>query len=249
MQNSTVPQKVALITGAARRIGAAIAHELHDASFAVVIHYHHSQAEAEVLCEQLNAKRPGSAETLQAELGSAASAAAVVQGAIQAFGRLDAVVNNASRFYRTEGGHTTEAAFDDLIASNLKAPYFIAEAALPYLSETEGCVVNIGDIHGEVPLRDYAAYSISKAGLLMATKVQAQAFAPRVRVNAVSPGSMMWPEGENALSSEAKDKIISKTLLQRHGTPRDIARAVRYLVQEAPFVTGQVLAVDGGRYL
>lgn len=249
MQNSSVPQKVALITGAARRIGAAIAHQLHDASFAVVIHYHESQAEAEALCEQLNTKRPGSARAISAELGSAASAAGLVQAAVAAFGRLDAVINNASRFYRTAAGRTTEAAFDDLIASNLKAPYFIAEAALPSLSETEGCVVNIGDIHGEVPLRDYGAYSISKAGLLMATKVQAQAFAPRVRVNAVSPGSMMWPEGENALSSEAKDKIISKTLLQRHGTPQDIARAVCYFVLDAPFVTGQVLAVDGGRYL
>lgn len=249
MQNSVVPQKVALITGAARRIGAEIARHLHEASFAVVIHYHESEAEARALCEQLNATRPGSAQAVQALLGSAASATALIQAAVQAFGRLDAVVNNASRFYRTHLGETTEAAFDDLLASNLKAPYFIAEAALPHLRATQGCIVNIADIHGEIPLRDYGVYSITKAGLGMATKVLAQAGAPDVRVNAVSPGSMMWPEGENALSSEAKDKIISKTLLQRHGTPLDIARAVRYLVVDAPFVTGQVLSVDGGRYL
>lgn len=245
MQNQ--PNKVALITGAARRVGAAIARHLHRAGFQVVLHYRHSQAEAAALCAELNHIRPHSAATVCADLTAPGAAELMIKDALVAFGRLDVLVNNASQFYKTAVGSTTEKAFDDLMSANMKAPYFITQAASEALKAAEGSVINIIDIHGQRPLRDYAVYSMSKAALWMMTQALAKELAPNVRVNGVAPGAIAWPEGENALSSDVKDKIINETLLKRHGSAEDIASAVVYLAAGAPYVTGQVLVVDGGR--
>lgn len=249
MQKNPLVGKVALVTGAARRIGAEIARVLHDKGMNIVLHYHASEDEAVKLCEQLNQKRPHSAAALCANLQEAESEKILIQQTIEVWKRLDLLVNNASRFYRTPLGEITEYAWEDLINSNLKAPFFLAQAAAPYLSQTEGCVINIADIHATRPLRDYSVYCISKSGLIMATKVLAKELGPAVRVNAIAPGSILWPEGKNCLSDEEKQKIIDHTLLLRHGTPEDIAKAVLFFVRDGNYITGQVLAVDGGRLL
>lgn len=239
--------KVALVTGSARRVGAAIARHLHQAGYHLVLHYRQSQAEAMALCAELNERRPDSCITIEADLVAEGSGPSLVSASLAAFGRLDVLVNNASQFYKTAVGSTTESAFDDLMAANVKAPYFITQAASEALRASEGVVINIIDIHGQRPLRDYPVYSMSKAALWMMTQALAKELAPRVRVNGVAPGAIAWPEGENALSSGVKDKIIEGTLLKRHGSAEDIAKAVTYLAENAPYVTGQVLVVDGGR--
>lgn len=244
-QNPT--NKVALVTGAARRVGAAIARQLHAAQFQVVLHYRQSKAEAEALCAELNQARPDSCITACADLTASGAGDALVSAALAAFGRLDILVNNASQFYKTAVGSTTEPAFDQLMDANVKAPYFITQAASEALRASEGAVINILDIHGQRPLRDYPVYSMSKAALWMMTQALAKELAPHIRVNGVAPGAIAWPEGENALSSHLKDKIIDGTLLKRHGSAEDIAKAVHYLAENAPYVTGQVLVVDGGR--
>ncbi len=249
MQESLNQPKVALITGAARRVGAAIACRLHRAGWNVVLHCHASKQEALDLAAKLNAARAHSAVVCEALLGKPATAAKLVAEAVAAWGRLDALVNNASRFYPTPVGQTEESAWDDLFDSNVKAPYFLAEAAVLPLNQTEGVIINIVDTHSEFPLGGYGVYCLTKAALAMMTRVLAKELAPRIRVNGVSPGSVVWPEGENTLSSEAKDKIINGTLLKRHGSAEEIAGAVHYFVCEAPFVTGQILAVDGGRHI
>ncbi|HEU5280416.1 MAG TPA: pteridine reductase [Gammaproteobacteria bacterium] len=245
MQNQQ--NKVALVTGAARRVGAAIARHLHRAGFQVVLHYRESEVEAAALCAELNQARPHSCASVRADLTEAGAGEHIIKAALAAFGRLDVLVNNASQFYKTAVGSTTEAAFNDLMNANVKAPYFITQAASEALKASDGAVINIIDIHGQRPLRDYAVYSMSKAALWMMTQALAKELAPNVRVNGVAPGAIAWPEGENALSSGVKDKIINETLLKRHGSAEDIASAVVYLASGAPYVTGQVLVVDGGR--
>lgn len=247
MQNSSV--KVALITGAARRIGAATAAYLHQLGLNIGIHYNHSQREAEELCAQLNQVRPDSAALFHGNLEDLKCLDALIAQAVSAWGRLDVLVNNASKFYPTKIGGITETAWLELMNANLQAPLFLSQAAAPHLTKTRGCIVNITDIHGDRPMRDYSVYCISKAGLIMMTKALAAELGPDVRVNAVSPGAIMWPEGENELTSELKEKIISRTALNRPGTPEAIAKTVGYLVNEAEYVTGQVIAVDGGRSL
>lgn len=242
-------QQVALVTGAARRIGAEIATELHDKGFNVVLHYHTSKEEAETLCKRLNTKREHSAVIARANLEEVSQLSSLIEEAVNSWGRLDVLVNNASKFYRTEMGSITSASWEELMGANLRAPLLLSQAAAPHLAINQGCIVNIADIHGERPMRDYSVYCISKAGIIMLTKVMAKELGPKVRVNAVSPGEIIWPEGQNAIEDKMKKKIIGRTILQRHGDPSAIAKAVLFLVSSADYVTGHVLAVDGGRLL
>lgn len=244
-----VTSKVALVTGAARRIGAEISRTLHDAGMNIVLHYHASEAEAISLCEQLNQKRENSAITICAALHEKDSEKTLIEKAAAKWGRLDALINNASRFYRTSLSDVTLSEWEDLINTNLRAPFFLAQAAALPLSEVGGCIVNITDIHGNRPLKEYPVYSISKSGLIMMTRALAKELRGKVRVNAISPGAILWPEGENAISDEIKNKILDSTLVPRAGTPADIAKGVLFFIRDATFVSGQVLNIDGGRLL
>jgi len=249
MQKNPQSGKVALVTGAARRIGAEIARTLHDAGMNIVLHYHSSEEEAVTLCQQLNDQRSKSAIAVCADLQEAESSKALIHSAIAGWGKLDVLVNNASQFYRTIIGKVTDYAWEDLMGSNLKAPFFLAQAAALALAETRGCIVNITDIHSERPLKDYSVYCLSKSGLLMMTKSLAKELGPKIRVNAVAPGRIIWPEGENALSDEEKKIIIDETVLKRPGHPENVAKAVLFFIRDADYITGQVLNVDGGGML
>ena len=238
---------VVLVSGGARRIGAAIVRALHETGMRVAVHCHRSRAEAESLCEDLNALRPGSARALPADLARPESPAELVEATVDTFGRLDAVVNNAAVFSPSPLGEIEPGTLDAFFAVNTFAPLLISQAAAPYLRAQHGAIVNIGDIYAHRPLASHAAYCASKAALLSLTRSLAAALAPRVRVNAVAPGAILWPEkGDDA---GARQHIIDDTLLGRLGESRDVASAVRFLVQDAAFVTGQVIAVDGGRGL
>ncbi|HEX4045313.1 MAG TPA: pteridine reductase [Gammaproteobacteria bacterium] len=239
--------KVALVTGAARRVGAEIARVLHQAGMRVALHYHTSETAARLLCEQFNQQRPQSALAIAADLQAADSENKLIQQVIDQWQRLDVLVNNASQFYPTPLAEVTSATWEALLHSNVKAPFFLAQAAAPFLAAQQGSIINITDIHAERPLKAYSVYCISKAALLMATKALAKELAPNVRVNAVAPGAVCWPEGDNALSSTEQQKIIDRTLLARAGSPSDIAKAVLFFVRDADYVTGQILSVDGGR--
>jgi pteridine reductase len=241
-------RQVALITGAGRRIGAVIARALHEQGCDVVLHCNISRDEAHLLANELNSLRAASALVLQANLLEVAACQNLITQTIRHWGRLDILINNAARFYRTKTGETTEAAWDDLVNSNLRAPFFLAQAAANYLAERQGCIVNIADVHGERPMRDYSVYCISKAGVLMLTQSLAKELAPKVRVNAVSPGPTVLPEGSNEMTPEIKEKILSRTAMRRMGNAAEIAKAVLYFVN-SDYVTGQELAVDGGRSL
>lgn len=241
--------KTALITGAARRIGKAIASHLHTQNINLILHYHTSEKEAESFSQELNKKRSHSAVILKTNLAETPELNRLIQQAVEAFGHLDILVNNASCFYRTPWGQVTEQAWDNLMAVNVKAPLFLSQAAAPYLAKTKGCIINITDIHAEKPLRDYMVYCISKAGLIMLTQSLAKELGPNVRVNAISPGSILWPEGENTLPPAVQQTLIERTALQSHGSPEEIAKAVLFLATAADYVTGQVLTVDGGRSL
>lgn len=249
MQKNSLTGKVALVTGAARRIGAEISRTLHDVGMNVVLHYNASEEDAAEFCAELNRKRANSAVAIRADLQELESEKGLVERAVAAWGRLDVLVNNASRFYRTSVGKVTEYAWNDLMNSNLKAPYFLSQASVAHLVKNKGVIINITDIHAERPLSDYSVYCISKSGLLAMTRVLAKELGPHIRVNAVAPGAIIWPEGENKLSQQEKEKIIEKTSLERAGTPHDIAKAVLYFVRDADYVTGQVINVDGGRLL
>lgn len=237
---------VVLVTGAARRVGAEIARHLHDAGARVVLHCRRSGAEAEALAADFNARRPDSARVLQADLLDSVALAGLVERAAAAYGRLDGLVNNASSFFPTALGEIDEAAWFDLMGSNLKAPLFLSQAAAPYLRASRGGIVNIVDIHAERPLKGYPVYCAAKAGLLGLTRALAVELAPEVRVNGVSPGAIEWPD-DGQFPPEERDAIVQHTLLGRVGAPADIARSVVFLLLEAPYITGQILAVDGGR--
>lgn len=237
--------KSALITGAARRVGAAIAGALHAAGASVVLHYHSSGEEAATLAGQLNSLRPNSATLVQCDLLEGAAVEDLAHTATTAFGGLDILVNNASSFYPTPLGDIAEDDWNDLIGTNLKAPLFLAQAAAPALRERSGLIVNLADIHGMRPLRRHPVYCVAKAGLIMLTKSLARELGPQVRVNAIAPGPVMWPEG--GVEEALREEIIARTALKRIGSPEDVARAVLFFASEAPFVTGQILAVDGGR--
>jgi pteridine reductase len=222
-----------------------IARKLHAAGATVVIHYHRSVAEAQALAGELNAIRPSSATPLGGDLLDLKVLESLVAATIARHGHLDVLINNASTFYPTPVGEITEAQWNDLIGTNLKAPLFLSQAAAPHLKAREGLILNIADIHGMRPLRHHTVYSPAKAGLIMLTQALARELAPQVRVNAIAPGPVEFPE--TGLTEEMKQAIINKTLLKRRGSPEDIARAALYFASEAPYVTGQVLAVDGGR--
>ncbi|HVY52920.1 MAG TPA: pteridine reductase [Gammaproteobacteria bacterium] len=242
-------QKVALITGAARRIGAKIAETLHSTGFNIVLHYYRSEKDAAHLCEHFNQSRPGSAIKISANLQQMTCLKELAVQASQAWGRLDVLVNNASCFIKSPIGQADEALWQEIMDTNLKAPFMLSQLVAPQLAKTKGCIVNITDVHTETAFRDYAVYCISKAGLVSATKVLAKELGPDVRVNAISPGMIMWPEHENELAEGLKAKITNEAALKRVGSPIDIAKAVLFFVQEADYVTGQVLTVDGGRLL
>jgi pteridine reductase len=241
----TLKDKVVLITGAARRVGAVIARKLHGAGATVAIHYHRSASEAQALANELNDARPGSATTLGGDLLDLKVLQSLVEATVARFGHLDILVNNASTFYATPVGSITAAQWDDLMGTNLRAPLFLAQAAAPQLRARQGLILNIVDIHGMRPLRHHVVYSPAKAGLIMLTQSLARELAPEVRVNGIAPGPVEFPE--SGLTEDMKQAIIDKTLLKRRGSPEDIARAALFFAADAPYVTGQILAVDGGR--
>lgn len=249
MRENLLTSKVAIVTGSARRIGAHIARALHEAEMNIVLHYNVSEEEAVGLCQEFNKKRSASAVALRADLNNFESGKAFIEQATETWKRLDVLINNASRFYRTFFGKITEYAWDDLMNSNLKAPFFLSQAAAPFLSANQGSIINITDAHLDSPPQDYSVYCISKSGLVMLTKVLAKELGPSVRVNAVAPGVILWPEGENALGEQEKHKIINKTALERTGQPEDITKAVLFLIRDADYMTGQMLCIDGGRML
>lgn len=241
---STSSAPVALITGGARRIGAEIAQQLHAKGYHLLIHYRDSATDANDLCAQLNQTRAQSARAINANLALTEEVAALAQAAESAWQRLDLLVNNASAFYPTPLGKITDEAWDDLMASNLKAPLFLSQALAPALKKTGGCIINLADIHALRPLKDHSVYCAAKAANLMLTRSLALELAPEVRVNAIAPGAILWPE-QNPAASES---ILPRIPLGRCGSPADIAQALIYLT-EAHYVTGQVIAVDGGRSL
>jgi pteridine reductase len=238
---------VVLVTGAARRIGAEIARMLHSAGASLMLHYRSSAMPAMQLAAELNELRPGSAAMAAASLDNVAAIDQLVGATLERFGRIDALVNNASSFFATPIGGITEEAWDDLMGSNLKGPLFLAQAAAPHLAASGGAIVNIVDVHAERPLKGYPLYCAAKAGLLGLTRALAVELAPQVRVNAVAPGAIEWPQGETDFPPDERVSIIDHTLLKRIGAPTDIARTVKFLIFDAPYITGQVINVDGGR--
>jgi pteridine reductase len=245
MADKDLNGKVVLVTGAARRIGAAIVTRLHAKGADVAIHYRSSSQEAENLAGRLNSERGDSAATFRADLLDMEQISPLIEEVRAWRGRLDALVNNASTFYPTPVGSITEDHWLDLMGSNLKAPLFLSQAAAPELAKHNGAIVNIVDIHSQRPLRNHAVYGPAKAGLAMLTRSLAKDLAPQVRVNGVSPGAILWPE--DGMSDAAQHSILRQVPLQRPGEPDDIAGCVSYLLCDAGYVTGQIIAVDGGR--
>jgi pteridine reductase len=239
--------KVVLVTGGARRVGAAICRRLHASGAQVAIHFRSSLQQAQQLRSELNELRTESAAIFHAELLAQQSLQEMVSQVIDRFGRLDALVNNASSFYATPLPQVEEAQWDDLLGTNLRAPLFLAQAAADELRRRHGCIVNIADIHAERPMHGHVLYNVAKAGLVALTRSLAQELAPQVRVNAVAPGVILWPESDAWQDEDQRRRIVAHTLLKREGEPDDIARTVAFLIGDAPYITGQVIAVDGGR--
>ena len=239
--------KVVLITGGAKRVGAAIGRLLHASGANLMIHYRSSADEARALQDELNTIRPDSVALIQADLLDVNGLPSLINQTVATFGGLDVLVNNASSFYPTPVGTITMKDWDNLMGSNLIAPLFLSQAAAPELKKRRGCIVNIADIHAERPMKSYVVYSVAKAGVVGLTKSLARELGPLVRVNAVAPGPIMWPEDDPNFDEVSRQRIVSHTILKTAGGPDDIARAVRFFAIDAPFVTGQVLAVDGGR--
>jgi pteridine reductase len=237
--------KIALVTGAARRIGAAISRCLHADGANIIVHYRGSADEAMTLCDELNALRPNSAMPIQADLADTERLPDLVAATTAWHGTLDILINNASSFYPTPIGEISEENWNDLVGANLKAPLFLTQAALEALRNSRGVIVNIVDIHSQRPLRDHAVYGSAKAGLAMLTRSLAKDLAPEIRVNGVSPGAIMWPEA--GLGDETKTAILEQIPAGRAGDASDVAGCVLYLVRDASYVTGQIIAVDGGR--
>ena len=241
--------KVILITGGAKRVGASICRLLHAEGASLMIHYRSSTSEARALQAELNLQRANSVTIIQGDLLNLATLPNLVQETVKNFGRLDVLINNASSYYPTEIGEINDEQWEDLTGSNLKAPLFLSQAAAPELRKHNGCIINITDMHVERPKKGYIVYSVAKAGLVTLTKSLAHELSPEVRVNAVAPGPVMWPEDNPQFDEVYRQRVISQTLLKRVGEASDIAKAVKFLVADAPFITGHVLAVDGGRSL
>ena len=245
MQN--LKGKVALVTGSARRIGAVTVRALHHAGATVIIHYRHSAKEAEKLQDELNQRRDNSCFIQQADLLAVETFPQMVTSIIDQAGRVDILVNNASSFYPTPVGDISECHWDDLMGSNVKAPLFLSQALAEELIKNKGCIVNMVDIYGVRPLAKHPLYSVAKAGLTMLTQSLAKELGPHVRVNGVAPGVILWPETEDHDAIGAHQAILNKTCLKREGKPEDIAKAILFLVQDADYITGHILPVDGGR--
>lgn len=239
--------KIVMITGAARRVGAELVKHLHQSGMKIILHYRNSEKEATSLADSLNAERSGSVKLLQADFKEYTKIADVVDKATTLFNGVDVLINNASSFYPTALNDINDGIWEDLIGVNLKAPMFLTQSIAPHLKVSKGCIINIVDIHGDRPLKDYPVYCISKAGLAMLTKSMARELAPEVRVNGISPGAIMWPEVEHY--EGIHEEIISRTALKREGQPKDIADAALFLINNANYITGQIIAVDGGRTL
>lgn len=239
--------KVALVTGGAKRVGAAIVKRLHSEGMDVMIHYHHSQAEAYALRDELNLVRKNSAHAMQADLLQTHDLPKLIEHTLITYGRLDALINNASTFQPTPIGSINESNWNDLIGTNLKVPLFLSQAAAPALKISDGCVVNIIDIHSERPLKNYIVYSIAKSALLGLTRSLSIELGPEIRVNGVSPGVAAWPADGGHFDVQEQMRIVNQTSLKRPGSPEDMAGAVKYLVCDATYVTGQIINVDGGR--
>jgi len=245
--DATLDGRWALVTGAAKRIGAVIASTLHDAGANVAIHYHRSAADAEQLAADLNRRRPKSAFTVAADMLDIADIERMAADVVKRIGstKLDVLVNNASSFYPTPLGTVTPEQWQDLMGSNLKAPLFLSQALLPALRAARGVIINIVDVHAQRPLRDHPVYGAAKAGLAMLTRSLAKDLGPDIRVNGVSPGAILWPD--EGMTESLRAAIVKQTALKRTGEPQDIARTVLFLVRDAPYITGQIIAVDGGR--
>ena len=241
--------QVILITGGAKRVGAAICRALHANGANLMIHYRSSVNEARALQAELNLQRANSVAIIQADLLHVAGLANLIAETVRQFGKLNVLINNASSYYPSEIGHIDEAKWHDLMGSNLKAPLFLSQAAAPELRKNHGCIVNITDMHVERPKKGYVVYSVAKAGLVTLTKSLAHELSPEVRVNAVAPGPVQWPDNNPQFDEVYRQRVINQTLLKRVGEPEDIAKAVKFLIYDAPFITGHVLAVDGGRSL
>jgi pteridine reductase len=248
MPDNPLDDKVALITGGAHRLGAAVARTLHAEGMKLVIHYLTSEKAAHALQQELHQNRPDSVMLVRGDLNNGEKPLKnLVYETVDSFDRLDVLINNASRFYPTPLGQATEESWDDLVGTNLKAPFFLAQAAAPHLKKTAGCIVNIADIYGDRPLKNYPIYSLAKAGLIMLTKSLARELGPTVRANAIAPGVILWPEV--GMDEMSKQRIISRTPLKRSGEPEDIARTALFLIRDGSFITGQVIGVDGGRWV
>jgi pteridine reductase len=239
-------EKVVLITGAAHRIGAVTARYLHAAGFNIILHYLSSRSPAQALQEELNRDRKNSVVLVQADLLANNALTALAKEAYNAWQRLDVLVNNASTFYRTPIGSANDQHWDDLFGTNAKAPYFLSQAAAPFLRKTHGCIINMVDIHARRPLKEYSIYSMAKAALETMTKALARELGPEIRVNGVAPGAILWPDD---IDEVTKQRILSKTFLKRKGEPEDIAKAIRFIIEDAPYMTGQIISIDGGRSL
>ena len=247
MTNTQAP--VALITGAARRIGAAIASMLHSKGYRIIIHYHHSATEAEALCAQFNRTRKNSAHTLQANLMDTDSVQKLAHHSIARWGQVNTLVNNASSFYPTPLASANENQWDDLIGSNVKGPYFLCQALGETLKKQRGSIVNIADIHAQQPLKNHTIYCIAKAGNRMLTRAIAQELAPAVRVNGIAPGVILWPEKKSENNEENKINLIKTIPLQRMGSSEDVANVAAFLITDAHYISGQIISVDGGKHL
>ena len=245
--NSTDDRPVALITGAARRVGAVIAQQLHAAGYDLALHYRHSQGDARMLADALEQQRADSTLLLQGELADTAILPDLIERVLAHYGRLDALVNNASAFYPTPIGTTTPAQWDELFASNARAPFFLSQAAVPALRQSKGSIVNLLDIYAERPLADHPLYCMAKAAQAAMTRSLALDLGPDVRVNGVAPGAVLWPSDGKAYDDQ--QAMLDRTPLQRAGSPDDVASAVLWLLRDAPFVTGQIIRIDGGRTL
>ncbi len=241
--------KVILITGGAKRVGASICRLLHKSGANLMIHYRSSINEARAIQAELNLQRPNSVAIIYGDLLNLSILPSLVKETVNQFGHLDVLINNASSYYPTEIGEINDTQWHDLVGSNLKAPLFLSQAAAAELKKQSGCIINITDMHVERPKKGYIVYSVAKAGLVTLTKSLAHELSPDVRVNAVAPGPVMWPEDNPQFDEVYRQRVISQTLLKRIGEPDDVAKAVKFLIQDAPFITGQVIAVDGGRSL
>lgn len=249
MPNSKANSKVVLITGAGKRVGAAIAQHCHQLGMRLAIHYRESAQHATSLCEHFNQQRQGSAIALGSDLRDTNKLQDLIKAVLSQFGQLDVLINNASRFYPVPLEKVTPSVWEDVMASNLKAPFFLAQIAAPALKQQRGCIINLVDIQAQRPLKNYSVYCIAKAGLVMLTKSLAKELGPDIRVNAIAPGIVLWPDDDAEFNDALREKIVSRNALKRAGTPQDIANLAVFLINHADFITGQTIAVDGGRSL